>query len=117
MMTDDNRIGGAASHVPGAAGATAGTIRTSDDEPDILIRNHRPRAPGTPPEAHVLALARLTDGMLMTGSLRPAVLDGFRVALKIAITAAPHGEHGQAVERLLVDLLKRVEGHMAQTPR
>jgi hypothetical protein len=75
-------------------------------------------APLVPPaEAGAVALDRLYEAMAMAATnLRPAG-DCYRLALRLAIVAAPHGSHGVAVEKLLAGMLRRLEAYLATLPQ
>jgi hypothetical protein len=75
------------------------------------------RMPGAvPPETHQAALDRLAEAMIMTSTIKRVAADSYRMMLRVAITAAPYGEQGAAVEKILQQLLKRLDAHLATVP-
>lgn len=75
------------------------------------------RPPGqTPPEAHAVAVERLMEAMIMSATISWAAADSFIMMLKVASVAAPYGEHGAAVARIIASLTKRLEAHLATLP-
>jgi hypothetical protein len=70
----------------------------------------------TPPDAYRIALDRLTEAMLLSSTVsRPAAL-AYQMALKVAITSAPFGEHGVSVGKVIMNITKRLEAHIATLP-
>jgi hypothetical protein len=72
------------------------------------------RMPGQPPpEAHAVALERLLEAMCLSGTISRSAADAFLMALKVAAVAAPFGEHGPAVSKIIAGVTKRLEMHLA----
>ena len=102
MMADEDRVSGAASGGPA---------------PRVTAPVHTLRPAGLPhPNAYAVAMDRLAEAMMTTATIRRSDGDIWRMAIRLAITAAPHGDHTMAVERILAVMLKRIEAHMATVP-
>jgi hypothetical protein len=67
-------------------------------------------------EVSEVALQRLLEGMQMLSCCDRRSGDSCVAAMKVAIVAAPYGAHGQACQKLLANLLKRFEAHLATLP-
>jgi hypothetical protein len=91
-------------HVPGGALTVATT--------DSVVRELR--LPGRlPVEAHAVALERLMEAMVLTSTINRSAADAYMLMFKVALVAAPYGQHGPAVTRILAALAKRLETHLA----
>ena len=77
----------------------------------------RLRLPGqTPPEAHEAALERLMEAMLLSATISREAASAFAMMFKVAGVSAPYGAHGPAVAKIINNLVKRFETHLATLP-
>ena len=75
------------------------------------------RLPGqAPPEAHAVALERLLEAMCVGGTISRDAAAAYGMVFKLAAVTAPYGEHGPAVAKILANLHKRLESHLATVP-
>jgi hypothetical protein len=75
------------------------------------------RLPGIPPpEAHAVALERLLEAMCVGGTISRDAAAAYGMVFKLAAVTAPYGEHGPAVAKILANLHKRLESHLATVP-
>lgn len=93
---------------------------TPDRAPARLAGGMAPtplRIPGAvPPEACSAALERLVEAWIMATTINRQAGEAYRMALRIAAVGAPFGAHGQAVEKIIVGMLKRLDQHLATLP-
>jgi hypothetical protein len=75
------------------------------------------RLPGIPPpEAHAVALERIAEALILSSTISRQAADAYMMALKVAFVSAPFGEHGAAVSKIIANLTKRLETHLATLP-
>jgi hypothetical protein len=75
------------------------------------------RLPGaTPPEAHAVALERIAEALILSSTISRQAADAYMMALKVASVSAPFGENGAAVSKIIANLTKRLETHLATLP-
>jgi hypothetical protein len=75
------------------------------------------RLPGIPPpEAHAVALERLLEAMCLAATINRDASAAFAIVFKTVAATAPYGEHGPAVAKILANLHKRLESHLATVP-
>jgi hypothetical protein len=75
------------------------------------------RMPGAiPPEAHAAALERLLEAMCVGGTISRDAAAAYGMIFKLAAVTAPYGEHGPAVTKILANLHKRLDAHLATVP-
>jgi hypothetical protein len=75
------------------------------------------RLPGQiPPEAHAVAIERLMEAIILSSTISRAAAEAYAMMLKIASVAAPFGEHGPAVSKIIAELEKRLGMHLATLP-
>jgi hypothetical protein len=75
------------------------------------------RLPGhLTPEAHAVAVERLCEAMILCATISRPAADAFLMMLKVASVAAPFGEHGAQVSKIITSLTKRLDTHLATLP-
>jgi hypothetical protein len=75
------------------------------------------RLPGAPPpEAHAVALERLLEAMCLAATINREAAAAFAMVFKTCAVSAPYGAEGVAVAKILAQLAKRLETHLAGHP-
>jgi hypothetical protein len=63
-----------------------------------------------------IALDRLTEAMLTSVAIRRSSAEVWRAVLKMAAAAAPFGEEGATVEKVLAKIMSKLDAKLATLP-